>query len=527
MSVVLRDDARVAGRPASRAAQAVVALVLVLGGAVVGFLRNADPVLNPVLYAEDAAWTSLLLDEGFLFTALNAREGFPVLGLAAMQELGLLVTQLLHGDDLSTLPIAYAVISYLFVALVATLPLLLLRDVLPVPAALTLYAGTLLMPLGDAGNEVVGRILNLGFLAPVVAAYLVAWLLLRPRGTVGTLLCALALLVCAMTLPVALGVVALGAGLLGLQALFRVRHDGTGLRGLASGRGRSPATGAVALTAAFAVGVLTLPSDVLTAKGGGTALSVVPGGFIEYLGARSLLYPLVAWGYGRLSDPVVVVGVLAAATLVVVGLVRCRSAPGRLALLVLAASAGLTVAGLGLERAELTAYLDGSYTGTFPDRYFYGVNIAALGALLAAASQLGRPRGNRDGDGKDGGGAAGQRRLPAALSSALSASPPTLVASAVVLVALALSLPTTIDLNRPDLAYRDLGTLEAATAAELCPGTERLPDTELDPATEPDTVTVPAYPVLPTLAWRVVLPREVAVATGSRLATCPVEAVSR
>lgn len=51
---------------------------VILIGVVLLIIRNADPLLNPAMYAEDGKWRGMAYTSGWLNTLLNAEDvGFP------------------------------------------------------------------------------------------------------------------------------------------------------------------------------------------------------------------------------------------------------------------------------------------------------------------------------------------------------------------------------------------------------------------------------------------------------------------
>lgn len=471
----------------------LLAAALLLLGAGLQFLRNAAPFFSPTLYAEDGVWTAYLYRDGFVDTALNARDDFPVLGLVLLLRIGLSLTTLFAGDDLSQLGAVNAVLAYLTVAAVATAPVLMLRGVLNVGGRLVIWAWTVLLPLGAVGsNELIGRILNLTFLAPTLAGYVVAWFLIKVPGPLAAVVGGVLAFVCAMTLPTALGVVGVGAVLALVVHGWPLLRRG-GVRALRTRPGLQTLLPGGVLLLVSALTVTFLPATALSSKGGTAGLTVEPSGFIAYIGGRMILYPFVKPFYEALTDVVVVVGVLALVALVLLALLRGRSGARRRALLGLSVAAGLNIVALGAARAGFTTLFT-DYSSTYPDRYFYGVNVLVVATVVLAAAEVGSWLADRS---------------TGASAALVRAAIPTALAGLLVL-----SLGGVFEGRAPRQSFDAIGTFEQAVTAELCPGTELVPDGD-------DTagLQVAIYPYGPGVPWRMTLPLEVARATGGPV-TC-------
>ena len=111
---------------------------------------------------------------------------------------------------------------------------------------------------------------------------------------------------------------------------------------------------------------------------------------IEVSLARALIYPFVFPFYNQLSDTIVVILSLALLTLLGALLAKEKSKEVK-TLISMCAIAYLIYLFLTVYmRKSLTENL-GGYTGTFPDRYFMGLNIIVIFSFLVLAGSALRP----------------------------------------------------------------------------------------------------------------------------------------
>lgn len=93
------------------------------------FIRNPDPFINPVFYAEDgSSYVASILNRGFWFALFHARPDYYVFGNVILTEVALIINYVIYPGSILHLPQNIALISYLFYGFVATLPILLFTD---------------------------------------------------------------------------------------------------------------------------------------------------------------------------------------------------------------------------------------------------------------------------------------------------------------------------------------------------------------------------------------------------------------
>ena len=346
----------------------VPAIALFLLGILILALRNPDPFLNPLLYAEDGVWTGLGLTHGWLYALNNARGDYFVFLNMALLLLASDLSYLVSGNPIDLLPQSIAVVSLAFFSAIATAAFVISKDAAPRVFRTALYLLLLLIPLGITQNEIFGRIVQIGFYVPIIAVLL---FFVRqgasPRGTVVAI--DILLLCCTATNPVVLA----------LAFLY-----------LAWDYFRDATLGAWFRRNATLITPHSLLLALLLSRMGGTG--GVPGTFnsenlIEAALARAIEYPFVFPWYSRLSDGITLVLFAAWISLIALAFVEARSlAARRLMLFSLAAVLVCDAATLAM-RPGLTGILFG-YRSSYPDRYFMGINALVVLVSTVALAQL-------------------------------------------------------------------------------------------------------------------------------------------
>ncbi|MDR5855194.1 hypothetical protein P9239_07890 [Caballeronia sp. LZ062] len=338
-------------------------------------LRNLDPLTFPTVYAEDGVWSGQILANGFMQTAFHGRE-FPIFGVVLLDQCALWLCKLLPGG-LLRLPLALFIVCNAFLAICACAVLLSLRRRLPLLIRVGMWLALLLMPVGNDGNEIFGRALNMGFVFPVLQAFLLAAMLSDMASARTSIVALLVALIAGWTFPVSIAINAVAVAALCSRDRQRLRI-------------RLPWQGWT-LLAVIAANAAALQVASITSKGGAN-LPWVPAGFVEFALARTLLFPLVSLVYRHLNDTVVIVLCLGVFGSLIALLVRLRhSTPAdRRIVSLLVGSFVVYAAATIVMRIGFTSLLSGSYRATFPDRYFYGLNVLGTCAVLVTVAMLAR-----------------------------------------------------------------------------------------------------------------------------------------
>jgi hypothetical protein len=145
------------------------------------------------------------------------------------------------------------------------------------------------------------------------------------------------------------------------------------------------------LTFVFFVCIYFMPSNLFSYAGGDAQLMTKASGWIDYVGGRLALYPLVSSFYSSMTNLVTVVACILIITFLLLGVVKKSNGKVRFINLFLLSSFLLHTVSTAVMRPGFTSFF-GSYTNSFPDRYFIGINVLFLILVLLNAYQLPRFR---------------------------------------------------------------------------------------------------------------------------------------
>ena len=343
-------------------------------GMVLLFFRNADPLFFPILYGEDGYGTELIIQKGVYYVAFLARPDFAVLGIAILLKASLGISKILFGYDLSFLPIIQAIIAYFFVSFSAVCGYFIFRSK-SYFLAIIAYVAIIFMPLGIDGNEVIGRILNLGFIFPVLSVFCLLERFKETTYTIKVGLIDFFNIISCLTLPVGFGLIAVY-----LVLEYQVRMKEICAKRMVA------FLGVPAMTFVFFLFGL---GGFLQSKGGTTGLAVASEGIIEFFLGRSVLFPFVSGYWQNLNDGLVlfffsIYFFVVMTALYFVYKYRCEKW-----YVFLASSTFIYWLGLVFPRMGFTSLFN-HYTSSSPDRYFYGLNVLCVLLLFSAVRILGK-----------------------------------------------------------------------------------------------------------------------------------------
>jgi len=350
-------------------------VILFLAGMILLFIRNPDPFLNPIVYAEDGTWTGIGLTEGWLHAIVNARSDYFVAINILLLLLSTKISSLVTDSPLVFLPQAIALTSYGFYSATATFAFFTLRRISPAILSLLGYIFLLLVPLGVTQNEIIGRLMQVGFYMPLLAVMLLFWRD-RLKWQYLKILVDASLLLCAATNPVVFALVF-------IYLLYNISIDWS----LELFIKRT-----ITLIAPFAILMaFLLPRMVGNGDNHG---GLVSANLIEGVIARPLLYPYVFPWYSSLSDAVSIA--LLFLFISFVWFAHKKSTNKEARWLILFTALTLIVCDLAtiVNRPGLTGILS-NYQTTFPDRYFMGLNVLVVLLTMLCLSQLSQKKAYR------------------------------------------------------------------------------------------------------------------------------------
>lgn len=352
--------------------------VVVFVGMFVVFLRNPDPIFNPVMYTEDGQWVGVALSKGWLYALENAKQGYFVWGNLFFLFAAVNASEIICGGALVCLPQSVAFFSYLFFSLVATLAYFTTKEIVPRFVRVFIFFLILLMPLGDSGNEIIGRISNIGYLCVFLSVLL---LFQRIYCTAGfRFLIDLLLIFCVSTNPVCILIVLFFL----FFSFFSLRNSSVFIF----------LRGNFFLLASLFLFILLIALRLLGAQSASITGSLQLQSLIEVSLGRAILYPFFFWMYDSLEDVSVII--LTCVLLLFAFLMWRRMLDNRSKLLV-----GMTVVAFFIYlfctlamRRSLTEQL-GGYLTTFPDRYFMGLNCLVVFAVVVLVGSVFKQGGAR------------------------------------------------------------------------------------------------------------------------------------
>ena len=358
-------------------------VILMLLGLIILYFRSAYTMVVPSLYGEDGTWTSLILDRGFLYALLHARGDYLVCGNIILLGISLLLNFIVSGENMSYYPQVVTIVQYLFFSFTALLPYICFQDILRKPLRILLWLSVLLVPLGNTGFEVFGKICNTGYLFYFIAYCLLAFRIIHRNAMHIVQIIAIdaTLLLCCATHP--------GCYLLvGLAFLLDCFLQYQETKELGIKQTVQTALKRFSNKSWIVLGVLcsvlaTYDLFVLTAS-----RSVIDGSHItiEFC-ARSLLFSLVYPFYTNLSDTVII-GIFIGLFLVYCVTLSVGRKKEKTLLLgsIFVALLYFTITAIA-RGPELTVVLN-NYTDTSPDRYYYALNICSLIPLIISIDIL-------------------------------------------------------------------------------------------------------------------------------------------
>lgn len=344
-------------------------LILLIVGVFLLIFRNADPLLNPLLYTEDGMWLGMGMTHGWAYTFYYAKDGYLVWGNLITLWFANAGSQIFCNDRLICLPEAVAVISYIFFSFLAVLSFFFTKSYLHIGARVALFLLIIFIPLGDSSNEILGRLSNIGYYFVFISLILI---IIRDAQTSFTskFIIDVALIICMATNPVCIPLI-----------LFY----------LASSFITSKKTFFCANYNLFlSIGFLLLLSIFVIKRI--TALETAVKGqlnfdnLIEVILARSILYPFIFPFYAHLNNLITIGLFTLWGILIGLGFFTADKVTRKI-LLISLASLLLNLMTTIFMRQSLTEQLD-NYTVTFPDRYFMGINIIVIFITLISLNSL-------------------------------------------------------------------------------------------------------------------------------------------
>lgn len=126
-------------------------------------IRTPDALISPILYAEDGTWLGRIYIEGLWNILINARPDYFVIGNILGLYFAKYLSYTFFAYDVSTLPFFISILSYLFFSIIASIPVLLLKNHIRLELLIGLSLLIVFLPFGWSTNEIIGRLNNIGY----------------------------------------------------------------------------------------------------------------------------------------------------------------------------------------------------------------------------------------------------------------------------------------------------------------------------------------------------------------------------
>lgn len=335
-------------------------------------IRSPDAIITPILYAEDGVWLTEGINKGWIWIAFNARPDYPTLFHAFTLWLASFASELFSGNPIWLAAIFVSIFGYCIWGGLASYIYFSFRRITAIFPSLLIAIGFIFIPLGSTSNETVGRVLQLGFLMPVLLA--LTLMNVRQESLIKQILRALLILCMALTSPVVIPIW-FGWYTLDIYRTLRRQNKFNYVFGL------------------LTLGLVVISVNIWFREKVPTA---IPGGIkssslIETIFARAFLYPEIAPFYRLFTDAssTIAAALIAICIFLLVSSTNLGGPYKNLIYLFSYVWSAYLIATLAT-RPGLTQFLD-DYSGTYPDRYFLGLNAIAwllLGTIAISVMQL-------------------------------------------------------------------------------------------------------------------------------------------
>ena len=351
--------------------QVIRYMVLFFAALLVISLRNLTFIREPIIYAEDGIFLGKGIKEGFLKSAFLTRGGvasdFTNTGTYILLWLALKATHITSGYDLTMFPFWNGVFGNSLIALTAVLGYVAFKTNNSKKMGAVAYFAVILMNLGNTASETLGRSLNTQFLWVVSVAFMLMILYTNRDQPLrwqlfGQLFCAIG----ALSFPVCFLEI---GGYLFFDVLTRLKNR--------ESTGRIMSRNLILLLVLL-YGVIRLPGLMLS-EGSGANYAFKKESAIEFFVARHILYPLIAPFYRKMNDGLVVIlFIVYLLTVLYAGMIVMKKYKTIFNEFTLYACLTLGVCFSSAFMRRTMTQIFNHYSGTYPDRYYYGCNILAF-----------------------------------------------------------------------------------------------------------------------------------------------------
>ncbi len=333
-------------------------------------LRNMDSFINPVLFAEDATWMSVIMNNGFWTAMINARPDYFVIGNIMLLYISKFLAFAFYGYDMSLLPYTVSFVSFLFISCFNASPIILLKKYISIKYLIVLVLLLTFIPFGNSSNEFFGRILNLGFVFfPLAAMLLLKRIIINKESYSKIVIIDILLVICILTNPITAILVFSYFSYFILEKIY-----------LKDFKIHKLDVFSVSFAIVVSISVLLF---VYIAYIKATVVVITPfqdqalnmSSIIENLISRAILFPFISNFYLSFTDGYAIFAFILLLSLLY--FVFKSTAIVYREYLLFFYSTILVIGITFITRPRITHYID-SYVNSYPDRYFYAQNVMFL-----------------------------------------------------------------------------------------------------------------------------------------------------
>lgn len=360
---------------------------LFLVSIIILFLRSSYTLTHPYMYTEDGMWIGQILKNGFWDTLINAKSGYFVFGNIILLQISLLINFIFWGLNMANLPFCVSLVSYVFFALVAIMPFILLKEMLSVISRFVMYSLILLMPFGNSAYEILGRLSNVGYAFYFIAFCLLFWRQMN-RNTSKMwkiLLGDILILLCSLTNPSCLPLTMVAMIIEAYYEIFKEKEENQSvydrLKFILKKFHVKSATILLILLSIVAILIMIRPKGEL----GESNILINWSNIIEFF-SRNVLYPFVFPFYNVLSNKKVIIAFTILFILALISFKQMTKRKRCFFVALISATVGIIILTLINRPSLTTRFLN--YTNTFPDRYYYVQSLMVTMCIVFIISEL-------------------------------------------------------------------------------------------------------------------------------------------
>lgn len=346
---------------------------LFIAGVIILYFRSAK-FENAFIYAEDGKYISRLLNNGFLSSAFSTRSGgtddFWNVGSYVLLKCSLILNRMFYGYDITQLAFIIGWVANIFWVTVALTAYAVFAK-RSKGLSLAMYCCILLIPMGNSGIEVFGRVLNEVFIFPVLASLLL-YQIWEQKYTLSknNMLKQLVILICGMSFPVSFGA-------LGIWMFFG------GIIAIRNKKFKEFIFANWINIVSSLIFLMILPS-MLGSQGSAQGMKTDYDSIIEFVIARHFIYPLVYLWYNELND--IIVALVFVVIMVFISAANIKdwrkdNCLTQYNIFTIISIACILVS--SIMRLSMSSMFS-QYEYTYPDRYYYGCNILFLMIFIYA-----------------------------------------------------------------------------------------------------------------------------------------------